>query len=98
MCDDDDGSPDYDLPALERNREIGKFGVNVVALCPNEKYTTLFRNDSNASSIITTKSNAQFRKIYLTNPESTFTIACSNGMLLCDLLSLLGNKRKVFHC
>ena len=30
---DDDGTPDDDMPALDRNRDINKFGIDAVALC-----------------------------------------------------------------
>jgi len=35
MVDDEDGTPDEDMPPLDKAREVGKFGVDAVALCAN---------------------------------------------------------------
>jgi len=38
MVDDEDGTPDEDMPPLDKAREIGKFGVDAVALCANPAF------------------------------------------------------------
>jgi len=39
MVDDEDGTPDEDMPPLDKARDIGKFGVDAVALCANPGFT-----------------------------------------------------------
>ena len=86
---EDDDTPDLDIPALEKSRHIGNFGIDTVALCRKENVREIF--DPRSSLTYLNSKKKQVMKINLDN-NSSFLLPIEEGMLLCDLLAKVATK------
>ena len=100
MCDDDDDSPDFDIPALERSRDISMFNVDCVALCPckNSGVASRVASVSVANATIRNQSMTDLIgavRVNIPAENASFIIPFEDEMLLCDVLAKISNKRKI---
>lgn len=102
MLDDDDGTPDMDMPPLERTGDIHRFNVSAVALCPSSevpKKSGAKKGDTRLKRGVSLDLNMQgglgeklFLKVHMPQQQS-HVIKTTKDMVLEDCLPLVAKKR-----
>ena len=87
MVEDEDGTPDDDIPALDRSRDINKFGIDAVALCDNPLAAERTDRRKPAAS-----DGLRLQVFY---GEDAHVLPVDERMVLADILPVLALKRNV---
>lgn len=109
MLEEDDGTPDMDMPALDNGREIGKYGVKELVLCPEPSWD---RSSSTELAVAQTGvkrlsvsiggdngsskyAGKSFVKVHLDKGSETVVLPVDAEMTVNDLLTVLIKKKRV---
>eukprot|EP01135_Chromosphaera_perkinsii_P005012 Nk52_evm10s310 gene=Nk52_evmTU10s310 len=95
IVEEDDGTPDMDLPALDRKQPIQKFFFDQLAICelPNarEKASAIAAKPANVGESV--KMRTTFVKIYLPQKGLSILNITSADILLKEVLDMVTRKR-----
>lgn len=101
LLEDDDGTPDTDIPPLDRSADIHSFNVEAVALCERSEPLPDGQKDANRKKRGVSleynsnfgKTGKQYLKIHMPNYNVSHLIQVQSDMKLEDILPIIAKKR-----